>query len=311
MKKGVLLLNMGGPNSIDEVELFLKNMFADKYILPMSKQMRKLVGSIIIKKRLDEAKENYQAIGGKSPLTETTLSLCKKVESLCGMPVRAGMRYVPPFSSKALNEFSKQGIDDIVLFPMYPHYSTTTTLSSVEDVQWQCELLGYKPEIVTVEPYYVSDKYLQMQIDGIKEALSTQDPQEYELLLSAHGLPMKIVEAGDPYANHVEVNAYRIKERLRNEGVHFGDIRLVYQSKIGGGAWLEPNLVDVLRKPNNLKVLIYPLAFTIDNSETVFELEIEHRDIAQKIGYEDYRVAKCPNDSDEFAEFIVEQISSI
>ena len=311
MKRGILLLNMGGPNNIDEVEMFLRNMFADKHILPMNSKSRKLVGNIIIKKRLDEARENYREIGGKSPLTEITQALCEKVENLSGLPVLPAMRYVPPFAHEALKRFQEEGIEEIILFPMYPQYSTTTTLSSVEDVETQCAALGYSPVIKTVEPYAIADDYVQMQIEGILEALGERDPEEYELLLSAHGLPMSIIKAGDPYANQVEANVYRIKEKLRQRGIRFKAVKLVYQSKVGGGAWLEPNLIDVLRKPEHLKVLIYPLAFTIDNSETVFELDIEHRQIAEKIGYTSYLVAKCPNDSDAFAEFIVAQISAV
>lgn len=300
---------MGGPNSIEEVELFLRNMFTDKHILPMSPKTRKIVGGIIIKKRLHEAQENYREIGGKSPLTEITASLCEKVELLSGMMVRPAMRYVPPFAYDALKEFHANGIEEIILFPMYPQYSTTTTLSSVEDVVDQCGKLAYEPRLVTVEPYGISEGYVALQIEGICEALGERSASEYDLILSAHGLPMSIVKAGDPYAIQVEANVYRIKEALRQRDIAFRKIRLVYQSKVGGGEWLEPNLADTLRRPEHLKVLLYPLAFTIDNSETIFELDIEHREIAEKIGYEEFIVAKCPNDADAFAEFILAQIS--
>ena len=112
----------------------------------------------------------------------------------------------------------------------------------------------------------------------------------------------------DPYQNHIEANASAIRIYLRERNIEFKNIKLVYQSKVGSSSWLEPNLVDVLRNPYNRKVLIYPLAFTIDNSETIFELDIEHREIANKIKYDDYLVAKCMNDSDEFVDLIVELI---
>jgi len=300
---------MGGPNSIAEVELFLRNMFADKNILPMSSYMRKFVGNIIIKKRLHEAEENYRSIGGKSPLSDITAKLSRKLELLCGMPVRSAMRYVPPFAIDALREYQQMGIEEIVLFPMYPHYSTTTTLSSVEDIEARCQEIGYSPRVVTVAPYYADMRYVDIAVEMIVEALGDEDASEYELILSAHGLPMSIIEAGDPYEEHIETNVWLIERALQRAGVIFESIRLAYQSKVGSSAWLEPNLIDVLRKPQHLKVLIYPLAFTIDNSETIFELDIEHREIAQKIGYDDYIVAKCPNDSDRFAEFIHDSIS--
>jgi ferrochelatase len=311
LKKGILLLNMGGPNSIDEVELFLRHMFADPYILPMNRYMRKFMGNIIIKKRLHEAQENYRQIGGKSPLTEISEALSQKLEQRLGLPVRPAMRYVPPFALDALRIYQQMGIEEIVLFPMYPQYSTTTTRSSVEDVEAQCEVLGYRPALTVIEPYHSDPAYVALQVAGIMEALGSEEASDYDLLLSAHGLPMRIIEAGDPYRQQIELNAAAIKRALAEQGVDFRSIRLVYQSKVGSGEWLEPNLIDVLRKPQHLKVLIYPLAFTIDNSETIFELDIEHREIADKIGYEAYRVAKCPNESDAFVECIVAQISAV
>ena len=302
---------MGGPNNIDEVALFLRNMFADPHILPMNRYLRQFVGKLIIKKRLHEAQENYQLIGGKSPLTEITQSLCDKLEQRLLLPVRPAMRYVPPFAVDALREFQEMGIEEIVLFPMYPHYSTTTTRSSVEDVEAQCDLLDYHPVVKVLEPYYAHSDYIQIQVSQIKEALGDADAGDYELLLSAHGLPLSIIHAGDPYEKQVEVNAALIRYALAQEDIYFKSTRLVYQSKVGSAAWLEPNLVDVLRKPQHFKVLVCPLAFTVDNSETVFELDIEHREIAEKIGYEAYRVAPCPNDSNAFVEYIVARISAV
>ncbi len=310
MKSGVLLLNMGGPNNLKEVELFLRNMFADRYILPMNPLMRKLIGSIIVKKRKDEAKENYKELGGKSPLNDITASLCKKIEDRLNIPIKMAMRYVPPFATEALQEFKNMGIDNIILFPMYPHYSTTTTKSSVEDVLNSMRELDYSANINIVDPYYDDYNYIQIQIDRIIEATKDINRDKYTLLLSAHGLPVKIIKSGDPYQIQIEANVSAIKTALKCRGIEFRDIKLVYQSRVGSGKWLEPNLVDVLRSPDNLRVVIVPLSFTIDNSETLFELDIEHKLIATKIGYDDYRVVKCPNDKDDFVEFAGDKIKS-
>jgi ferrochelatase len=270
----------------------------------MAPWLRKRIGGRIVRKRLEEARENYRDLGGKSPLTEITWSLAAKVEEMLGVPVRPAMRYVPPFAGTALKEFRSEGVEEVVLFPMYPQYSTTTTLSSLDDVEAQCVRLGYRPALRLVEPYYDDYDYLSIQADLIAEAMVGADSTEYDLILSAHGLPMSIIRAGDPYEKQVEANLSALKLVLRERGIIFKNIRLAYQSKVGNAAWLEPNLADLLRKPTNLKVLIFPLAFTIDNSETIFELDREHREIAEKIGYEDYRVAKCPNDREAFARFI-------
>ncbi len=312
MKRGLLLLNMGGANSVDEVEMFLRNMFSDKNILTMNRYIRALVREIIVTKRLDEVEENFvKYLGGKSPLPEITNRLIEKLKTKLDMLIAPAMRYVPPFATEALDKFKKEGVEELILFPMYPQYSTTTTLSSVEDIEQRCKDLGYEPKIRVVEPYYDDYDYIKMSVDKIMEALGDKDSQEYDLLLSAHGLPMSIIKAGDPYQNQVEGNVSAIRVYLHERGIKFRNIKLVYQSKVGNSAWLEPNLVDVLRNPYNRKVLIYPLAFTIDNSETVYELDIEHREIANKIKYDDYRVAKCFNDSDEFIEFIAKKVNSL
>jgi ferrochelatase len=162
-----------------------------------------------------------------------------------------------------------------------------------------------------VEPYYDDYDYLQIQADLIVEAMEGVESREYDLILSAHGLPMSIIHAGDPYEKQVEANVSALKLVLRERGIIFKNIKLAYQSKVGNAAWLEPNLADLLRKPKNLKVLVFPLAFTIDNSETIFELDREHREIAEKIGYEDYRVARCPNDREEFARFIGANVAAL
>ena len=301
---------MGGPNSIDEVEMFLRNMFSDKNILTMDRYTRALVREIIIFNRIDEVKENFiENLGGKSPLPALTNKLIEKLKTKLDMPIVPAMRYVPPFATDSLKKFKEEGIEELILFPMYPQYSTTTTLSSVEDIEARCEALEYSPKITVIDPYYDNYDYISMSVKKIIEALGDKNSKDYDLLLSAHGLPMSIIKAGDPYQNQVEANASAIKIYLHERGIEFKNIKLVYQSKVGSSAWLEPNLVDVLRNPYHRKVLIYPLAFTIDNSETVYELDIEHREIAEKIKYDDYRVAKCFNDDDDFVDLIVELVN--
>ena len=310
-KQALLLLNMGGPNNVEEVELFLRNMFADKNILTMNPYTRKLVSAIIINKRLDEVKENYELLGGKSPLPGLTYELISKLEEKIDMPIYPAMRYVPPFADETLEQCQKDKVEELILFPMYPQYSTTTTLSSVEDIEERCQLLGYTPKITVIDPYYDDYDYIAASCDKIIEAMEGKDTLEYDLLLSAHGLPVSIIQAGDPYQNQVEGNASAIKMYLHERGVKFHDIKLVYQSKVGNDDWLEPNLVEVLRNPTHRKVVIFPLAFTLDNSETVFELDIEHREIAEKIKYDDYIVAKCMNSSDKFVNLIVDRVSKV
>jgi len=311
-KQALLLLNMGGPNNVDEAEMFLYNMFSDKNILNMHPYVRALVRTIIITKRLDEVKENFmEHLGGKSPLPALTHQLILKLQEKLSMKIAPAMRYVPPFATEALEVFQKDGVEELILFPMYPQYSTTTTLSSIEDIEARCEALDYHPKLTIIEPYYDDYDYIEMCATKIMEAFEDKNTEEYDLLLSAHGLPMSIIKAGDPYQNQIEGNVSALRTYFHQQGIKFNNIKLVYQSKVGNAAWLEPNLVDVLRHPHHRKVLIYPLAFTVDNSETLFELDIEHREIADKIKYEDYRVAQCFNDDDAFVDFIVNKVNKI
>lgn len=312
MKKALMLLNMGGPNNVEEVEMFLRNMFADKNILPVNQYLRKFIGNMIVRKRLREVQENFtEHLGGKSPLPELTDRLIQKLATRLDMPIVAAMRYVPPFATPALERFKVEGIEELVLFPMYPQYSTTTTLSSVEDIEARCAALDYAPKITVIDPYYDDLDYIQISTQKIREALGDKASRDYDLILSAHGLPMSIIKAGDPYQREVERNVSALKLYLAMQGIEFHDIKLVYQSKVGSGAWLEPSLVDTLRNPTHRKVLIYPLAFTIDNSETVFELDIESREIADKIKYEDFIVAQCFNDDDTFVDLIVKKVTAL
>ena len=306
-KRGILLLNMGGPNTLDEVGLFLRNMFADPAILPMRPWLRRMIGNRIVKRRLAEAQENYRHLGGKSPLSAITDALTVKVEALTGLPTLPAMRYVPMFAAESLQIMREQGVEEIACFPMYPHYSTTTTASSWQDVQAQCAQMGYAPSLRLMDPYYDDPAYIEILVDRIERASEGIATAEYALILSAHGLPLSIIEAGDPYREQVEASVVAIGEALGRRGVLFASIELAYQSKVGNAAWLEPNLADRLRHPTRFKVMVVPLAFTIDNSETLFELEIEHRTIAEKLGYEDFRVVSCPNDGDDFARFIAEK----
>jgi len=284
-------------------------MFADKNILTMNRYLRKFIANIIVRKRLNEVEENFIThLGGKSPLPQLTDRLIAKLEKKLDIPIAPIMRYVPPFATPTLEKFKQDGVEELILFPMYPQYSTTTTLSSVEDIESCCNALDYSPKIGVVEPYYDDYDYIEMVANRIMEAIEDKDTKEYDLILSAHGLPMSIIKDGDPYEKQIEANVSALKIYLHKRGVAFNEIKLAYQSKVGNSAWLEPNLIDVLRNPTNRRVLIYPLSFTIDNSETIFELDIEHREIADKIKYDDYIVAKCFNDNDAFVDLIIKLI---
>ena len=296
--KALVLLNMGGARSKDELKLFLTNMFNDENILTMkNKKFRSFIASIIVSKRLDEAWENYNQIGGKSPLHDITNNLVIKLQKELKNEyfVTSVMRYTKPFASEVIQQLYEKNIQDVVLLPLYPQYSTTTTKSSVDDF---INLAKLDFNITTIKPFFKDDLYNDAICDEISKQRDKHD--DYYLIFSAHGLPQKIINNGDPYQKQIEEHTEILKDKLKQKGINFKGIYLAYQSKVGPMKWLTPSLDDMLTHFKNKKVIIYPIAFIIDNSETVFELNIEYKHIASNLGIKEYKVCNCVNDSDIF-----------
>ena len=305
-KKAILLLNMGGPKNIEEVELFLKNMFNDPRILTMPSFMRKIVGSMIVSFRKKEALNNYKALGGKSPIVKHMEDLTKKLSSLLPeIEIKYAMRYTPPFAFEILEKMKEENIEEIILLPLYPHFSTTTTASSFDDVEASLRKLNYQPKIKKITSFYDHIGYNLSIIEKIKEAMKNENPKEFDLIFSAHGLPQKMIEQGDPYQNQIESNVAILKNLLKESGINFKNIHLAYQSKVGPLKWLSPSLEEKLKEIENKKVLIYPISFTLDNSETDYELSIEYKELAKDMGFEKFIVSKCVNDSDLFVKSLI------
>ncbi|MCI5968234.1 MAG: ferrochelatase [Helicobacter sp.] len=304
---------MGGPNSLFEVKTFLKNMFNDPYILPIkSPFLRAMVGGFIVNKRLEDAQSNYQKIGGKSPLVGHTFALCEALNALeSEYYFTYAMRYTPPFADVVAQDLKGRGIKEVVLFSMYPHFSYTTTASSMEDILRAFKACGFAPKVVQVERYYKERAYNLIVIERIKEALNGENSKDFHLIFSAHSLPQKNIENGDPYQKEILENAEILESLFKEMGLEFASIKVAYQSKIGPLKWLEPNLQDLLPKYKGKKLLIYPISFTMDNSETDFELSLQYREIAHRIGILDYRVARCLNDGGDFAQCILEIVKNM
>lgn len=300
MKRAILLMNMGGPNNLDEVEVFLRNMFNDKRIIGAPGPIRAMIAKLITWKRKDEAKANYAALGGKSPIVAYTRQLTDALAQKVDAEVYPVMRYTPPFAADVLAQV--KDANEIYAIPLYPHYSSTTTLSSIEDLEAAAKRLGIKAAIKTVDAYYANPSYNTAIVQRIKEALRGEDPSEYELIFSAHGLPQRVVDKGDLYQKHVRYNVFYARRALQEAGIHFYKTHLAYQSRLGPMEWIRPYLEDKLAALTKKKVILYPIAFTVDNSETEFELDVEYKEKAEELGIQTYRVAKAPNDHPEFVE---------
>lgn len=299
MKRAILLMNMGGPNNLAEVKTFLTNMFNDKRIIAAPKPIRAMIAKLITFKRTKEAQANYAHLGGKSPLVGYTQELIEKLEkNIQDASIHMVMRYTPPFADEVLQKLLD--VDEFYAIPLYPHFSSTTTLSSYDDLYESMDRLRIKSRVKTIDYYYSDTYYNNAIIERIKEALKGEHPQDYELIFSAHGLPQKIIEKGDMYQKHIRYNVYHARKALMNAGVNFHKTHLAYQSRLGPLEWIRPYLDDKLKSLSKKKVILFPIAFTLDNSETEFELEIEYREVAEELGFEEYRVAKAPNAHPEF-----------
>ena len=308
-KEAIVLLNMGGPNNLAEVEVFLKNMFNDKNILTMkSDLLRKVIGGMIVFNRTESSQEIYRQLGGKSPIVGHTKSLVKKLQNRLGESVIVdfAMRYTAPFAPEVIERLNKEDIGKIYLIPLYPQQSSTTTKSSLEDFEEHYHDSEGNAVLVEIKHFFENKKYNDAILERIEEKIEDDDYKDFDIIFSAHGLPKKIIDAGDVYQRHVEKHVDILKDMLKEKNMDFHQVHLAYQSKVGPMEWLKPSLEDKLNLVRNRGVIIFPLAFTIDNSETDFELDIEYREIAEEQGFKDYRVCRCPNDSELFVDALQE-----
>lgn len=309
MKEAIVLLNMGGPNNLREVEMFLTNMFNDPAIIrTKSTLLRRFIAGIITLSRAEKSQEIYRQIGGKSPIVELTASLVSKLQIALDDEVIVDfvMRYTPPMAKEVIENLKNSGVQKVYLIPLYPQYSSTTTASSLDDFEQTAQKMNWFPIMVEIKHFFTNDRYNDLILSLIKETLGKDDPHDFELIFSAHGLPQKIVDSGDPYQRQVSAHVELLKDKFHREGIYFRGVHLAYQSKVGPMKWLEPSLESMLKGLHRKKVIIVPIAFTIDNSETDFELSMEYEEIAHEYGFTDYRVCRCPNDHPMFVQMLKE-----
>lgn len=308
MKKVVILLNMGGAENLGEVGIFLKNMFNDKYILTIkNERIRSILAWIIAHSRLNSARKNYEKIGGKSPLGALTRDLIANLNSLSDEFVfDYAMNYTPPFASDTFKKYPKES--EFIVFPLYPHYSQTTIKSSVESAMLAATELGIS-HVKNVDYFYEDSDYSDIIVKNIVSSIANEDPSKIDLIFSAHSLPLSIIESGDPYKAHIENHVEILRSKLSDIG--FKSISLAYQSRLGPIKWLSPNISDAISAVKSKRVLIYPISFCVDNSETDFELDIFYREFANKLDFTYFKVVKAPNSDLEFAKFILKKVREI
>lgn len=317
---GVVLLNLGGPDTLDAVEPFLNNLFNDPDIIdfPGSFLIRRWLAKQISTRRAPMASKQYAEIGGGSPLKAHTLKQAELLESLLNdhfpAKVYTAMRYWKPFTEDALDEIERDGIRRVILLPLYPQYSKATTESSVKEWKRQLEQRSDMADLKwsLVEQYHDFPPYIDAFVERIEQALErfpADDRTRVHLVFSAHGTPIKLVRQGDPYSQQIAVTVDRVIE----QGGFSHDWSLCYQSKVGPQKWLTPSTPDTiehLAAKGVKRMLLVPIAFASDHLETLFELGIEYRKLADRSGVEQYEVTEGLNNSPKFIDALATLVMS-
>jgi len=329
---GVVLFNMGGPDSLSAVEPFLYNLFSDHDIINIPRPIQKPVAWLVAKLRAKKTRHYYELMGGKSPQKEQTLEQAKALQSALGegFKVVVALRYWHPMTEEALRELFEHPIERIVLLPLYPQYSRTTTGSSFNEfdrvlrrlkprgkhfnlttLQGQDKPYFYPSSIPThrINCYHNHPTYIRAMVENIRENL--QNWQDYFFLFTAHSLPLSVIKKGDPYQRQTEETVRLVME-------HFPGVRyaLGYQSKVGPTRWLEPfteKLLLELVDSGVKKIALIPVSFTCEHSETLYELDHLYGGIAKERGVDLVRIPTLrthPTYIQALKELVLQTISS-
>lgn len=313
MKIAVVLFNLGGPDSLEAVEPFLRNLFSDPAIISLPAIFRKPLAWFIANRRAPIAREIYAKIGGRSPIVEETEAQARSLEKkLAGAGHDAkcfvSMRCWRPFSDDAAARVRAWNPDEIVLLPLYPQFSTTTTKSSLDDWDRAAREAGLRSDTMRVCCYPADAGFIEAEVELIAGAFSRRKANvDYRLLLSAHGLPKRTISAGDPYQWQVEKTANAIVERL---GAGNLDWSACYQSRVGPLEWIGPATDAEIRRAgaDGKGVIVAPIAFVSEHSETLVELDIEYAHLANSAGVPDYIRVPTVGTQEKFIEGLAQLV---
>jgi len=291
----IVLLNLGGPLRLGNVRPFLLNLFTDRDIIKLGPAfLQPFIARMILRSRLSEVQARYAQIGGGSPILRESAAQAtalRKALRLVGRtePVKLIFRYTSPRAAGELESLRRQGIRKILPVTLYPHDCRATTGSSLRELEREARALGMEV-LPGVLSYATDPDYLGALEERLRTALA-QLPTAV-VVFSAHSLPVKQIEAGDPYEREIHATIEALKQRL---GPIPGGTRLGYQSKVGPVRWLEPALEDVLSKLAGRDVIVVPISFVGEHIETLHELDIQYREIAQKAGLGRYLRVPTPS----------------
>jgi ferrochelatase len=311
---GVVLFQLGGPDTLEAIEPFLFNLFCDPDIIdfPFARIGRKPLAKLISSTRARKVQHHYATIGGGSPIRRFTEQQARALQlKLAGSGLNArcfvAMRYWHPFTAQAIEHLRNAECDEVVLLPLYPHYSSTTTGSSLNE--WRRRFHEDIP-VHCIEPFYHHELYLEALVEKIDEALTRFPyPERPEIVFSAHSVPLAVIEKGDPYQRQIEETVELVMQR----GGWANGYRLCYQSKVGASKWLQPSLHQSLRELANEKVreiCVVPISFVSDHVETLGEIDHEAREEATHLGIRQFEMTSGLNDSPTFIAALAELVGT-
>ena len=299
MKKkiAVVLFNLGGPDQLSSVKPFLFNLFNDPAIIGAPSVIRYFLAKLISKRREKTAQKIYSFMGGKSPILEQTINQAETLEKKLNgeeniYKVFISMRYWKPFVNETIKKVINWDPQEVILLPLYPQFSTTTSGSSM--VSWRDAALKNKYQIPTkiICCYPTEENFILAHTKSIKNTLNKiknnkDQKQNIKLLFSAHGLPEKIINKGDPYQNQVEKTVNKIIENINEKEITY---TICYQSKVGPLKWIGPSTEsEIIKAARDKKtIVLIPIAFVSEHSETLVELDIEYKEIAKINGCKRY-----------------------
>ncbi len=309
---GVVLFQLGGPDTLSAVEPFLYNLFCDPDIIdfPFSRIGRRPLAKLISTTRAKKAAEHYAAIGGGSPIRRFTEQQASALEAelmRCGVEARCvvAMRYWHPFSEEAIAQLQGAEVEQVILLPMYPQYSSTTTGSSLNE--WERRWNNSVPTSC-VPPFYRNPMYLSAFVERINTALTAfAHPEAVPLVFSAHSVPIAVIEKGDPYQRQI-VDTVAL---VMGSGAWPNPHCLCYQSKVGASRWLQPSLHSTLRRlaaEKQREVCVIPISFVSDHVETLGEVDHCAREEARQLGIEHFAMTQGLNDSPKFIQALASEV---
>jgi ferrochelatase len=314
----IVLMNLGGPDSLEAVRPFLVNLFSDPAIIDLPGPLRRPLARLIAGRRAPVARKIYARLGGRSPLLANTEEQAQALEASLGPGYRCfiAMRYWHPFSVETTCEVAKWVPDQIVCLPLYPQFSTTTTASSLAAWQLAAGQRGLDFPTRCIRSYPCERGLIEALVRLIKPALDTipATGRPPRLLLTAHGLPMKIVRSGDPYPIQVEQTAAAVVAALARPEL---DWRVCYQSRVGPLRWIGPATDEEIEKAGSegIPLVVAPISFVSEHSETLVELDLDYRHLAEASGVPAYhRVAAVgvePSFIDSLASLVERTLSGV